>query len=96
MLPSKLIHSNFRVFFDSCPDCWGRVLIQRREAVLVSESKLIDRFQTTVPSPVRQALHLGRKDKIKYTIQADGNVLMSRVALTESDSILGGVVFSCK
>lgn len=26
--------SNFRVFLDSCPDRWGRVLMQRREAVL--------------------------------------------------------------
>ena len=60
------------------------------QAALISESKLTDRFQTTVPSPVRQALHLGKKDKIKYTIQADGKVLMSRVALTENDPILGG------
>lgn len=59
------------------------------QTALVSESKLTDRFQTTVPSPVRQALHLGKKDKIKYTIQADGKVLMSRAALTENDPILG-------
>ncbi|MBV1790858.1 hypothetical protein KQ940_22600 [Marinobacterium sp. D7] len=25
---------NFRVFLDSCPDRWGRLLMQRREAVL--------------------------------------------------------------
>jgi len=62
------------------------------QAALVSESKLTDRFQTTVPSLVRQALHLGRKDKIKYTIQADGNVLLSRVALTESDPVLEGIL----
>lgn len=60
------------------------------QAALVTESKLTDRFQTTVPSPVRQALHLGKKDRIKYTIQANGNVLMSRASLTESDPILDG------
>ena len=37
------------------------------QAVLVAESKLTDRFQTTVPSLVRQALHLCKKDTIKYT-----------------------------
>ena len=59
------------------------------QVVLETESTLTDRFQTTVPSSVRQALHLGKKDKIKYTIQADGNVLMSRVETTESDLVLG-------
>ncbi|QEW06309.1 type II toxin-antitoxin system HipA family toxin [Nitrincola iocasae] len=28
---------NFRVFLDSCPDRWGRVLMQRREAVLARQ-----------------------------------------------------------
>lgn len=31
--------SNFRVFLDSCPDRWGRVLMQRREAVLARDEK---------------------------------------------------------
>jgi antitoxin PrlF len=57
------------------------------QAVLVAESKLTDRFQTTVPSLVRQALHLGKKDTIKYTIQKNGNVLMSRAVSTEEDPI---------
>ena len=46
---------------------------------LESESTLTERFQTTVPSVVRKALHLGKKDKIKFTVQADGNVTLSRV-----------------
>lgn len=57
---------------------------------LETESTLTDRFQTTVPSPVRKALHLGKKDKIKYVIQADGSVLMSRAESTDSDPVLGG------
>ena len=53
---------------------------------LETESTLTDRFQTTVPSSVRQALRLGKKDKIKYAIQSDGSVVISRVASQESDS----------
>ena len=45
---------------------------------LETESTLTDRFQTTVPSSVRQALRLGKKDKIKYAIQSDGSVVISR------------------
>jgi antitoxin PrlF len=55
---------------------------------LETESTLTDRFQTTVPSPVRQALQLGKKDKIKYAIQSDGSVVISRVAAQESDPVL--------
>ena len=55
---------------------------------LETESTLTDRFQTTVPSSVRQALHLDKKDKIKYTIQSDGSVVISR-AEEESDPVLG-------
>lgn len=58
-------------------------------ATLVTESTLTDRFQTTVPSPVRKALHLGKKDKIKYVIQADGNVVMTRVDVENADPVLG-------
>ena len=58
------------------------------QAVLVAESKLTDRFQTTVPSLVRQALHLGKKDTIKYTIQENGDVLISRAVSTDEDPIL--------
>src|SRR5690606_15065823 len=28
---------NFRVFLDSCPDRWGRLLMQRREALLARQ-----------------------------------------------------------
>jgi len=59
------------------------------QAVLVTESTLTERFQTTVPSSVRQALHLSKKDKIKYVIQADGNVLMTRAESSDGDPVLG-------
>lgn len=53
------------------------------------ESTLTDRYQTTIPDPVRKALGLNKRDKIRYTIQPDGKALISRADQTESDPILG-------
>jgi antitoxin PrlF len=58
------------------------------QMALEAESTLTDRFQTTVPGPVRQALHLSKKDKIKYVIQSDGSVLMQRAEVIEADPVL--------
>ncbi|OIP77410.1 MAG: regulator [Oscillatoriales cyanobacterium CG2_30_44_21] len=44
-----------------------------------AESTLTDRYQTTVPEPVRKALGLTKRDKICYTIQPDGRVLIARI-----------------
>jgi antitoxin PrlF len=55
-----------------------------------SESTLTDRYQTTVPAPVRKVLGLSKSDKICYTIQADGQVVISRTERleTEDDPVL--------
>jgi antitoxin PrlF len=53
------------------------------------ESTLTDRYQTTVPDPVRKALGLNKRDKICYTIQPDGKVWISRVDQAESDPVIG-------
>jgi antitoxin PrlF len=53
------------------------------------ESTLTDRYQTTVPDPVRKALGLNKRDKICYTIQPDGKVWISRANQAESDPVLG-------
>lgn len=45
---------------------------------LETESTLTDRYQTTVPEAVRRALRLGKRDRIRYAIQPDGCVLLSR------------------
>jgi len=58
-------------------------------SVLSSESKLTDRYQTTIPETVRKALHLHKRDKLHYTIQSNGDVLISRAKIQESDPILG-------
>ncbi|AIE76256.1 type II toxin-antitoxin system PrlF family antitoxin [Synechocystis sp. PCC 6714] len=53
------------------------------------ESTLTDRYQTTVPDPVRKALGLNKRDKICYTIEPDGKVWISRVDQEENDPVLG-------
>lgn len=43
-----------------------------------AESTLTDRYQTTVPEPVRRALGLGKRDTLIYTVLNDGSVRISR------------------
>lgn len=57
-------------------------------ADLYSESTLTDRYQTTVPDTVRKALGLNKRDKIRFTIQPNGQVLLSRVDQPEDDPVL--------
>lgn len=58
--------------------------------ILEVESTLTDRYQTTVPETVRRALHLGKRDKIHYTIRPGGEVVLSRAAPSEGDDpVLG-------
>lgn len=54
-----------------------------------AESTLTDRYQTTVPDDVRKALRLNKRDKIRYTIQSNGQVIMSRADQPENDPVLG-------
>jgi antitoxin PrlF len=54
-----------------------------------SESTLTDRYQTTVPDPVRKVLGLNKRDRIAYTIGSDGQVTISRVEDTNNDPLLG-------
>ncbi|ANN66711.1 type II toxin-antitoxin system PrlF family antitoxin [Bordetella bronchialis] len=42
------------------------------------ESSLTDRYQTTVPETVRRALGLRKRDKIHYSVRANGEVILSR------------------
>jgi antitoxin PrlF len=52
-----------------------------------AESTLTDRYQTTVPEPVRRALRLGKRDKIRYSIRPGGEVVLAR-ASDEDDPAL--------
>lgn len=56
--------------------------------ILVSESTLTDRYQTTIPDSVRKALHLHKREKIRFTIQPDGSVLLSRAEQDQTDPAL--------
>lgn len=46
--------------------------------LIAAESTLTDRYQTTVPEPVRKALGLTKRDKISYKIRGDGEVVLTR------------------
>ncbi len=55
---------------------------------LYSHSKLTTRYQTTIPQVVREVLGLEKHDKICYTVQSDGKVLISREEKVEKDPVL--------
>lgn len=60
------------------------------EAVLEVESKLTERYQTTVPDPVRRALGLSRHDRIVYRLLDTGEVVLSRKSdAQEGDPVIG-------
>jgi antitoxin PrlF len=62
----------------------------KMRASLEVDSTLTDRYQTTVPEPVRRALKLGKRDKIHYVIQSNGAVLLTRASGPEGDDpVLG-------
>lgn len=53
-----------------------------------SDSKLTNRYQTTIPKIVREVLRLKKQDKIRYIIQSDGSVLISRASQDEEDPVI--------
>ncbi len=55
---------------------------------LYSDSTLTKRYQTTIPNIVRKALGLEKHDKIRFTVQSDGNVLVSRANQMDEDPVL--------
>lgn len=60
-------------------------------ATIEIDSTLTDRYQTTVPEPVRRALRLGKRDKIHYSIQPNGAVLITRTTPSpDRDPVLAG------
>ena len=56
--------------------------------LLYSNSTLTNRYQTTIPNIIRKALRLEKQDKIRYTVQPDGSVIMSRANQAENDPVL--------
>ncbi len=55
---------------------------------LCTHSKLTTRYQTTIPQVVREVLGLEKFDRIFYTVQSDGKVIISREGKVEKDPVL--------
>lgn len=55
-------------------------------SLLDAESTLTDRYQTTVPEPVRKALGLHKRSRLHYDIGTDGVVTLRRA--DEDDAAL--------
>lgn len=53
--------------------------------VLEAEGTLTERYQTTVPAAVRQALRLQKHDKIVYKVADDGRVFLERAGVEEQE-----------
>jgi bifunctional DNA-binding transcriptional regulator/antitoxin component of YhaV-PrlF toxin-antitoxin module len=53
------------------------------------QSTLTDRFQTTIPLEVRQALNLVPRQRIAYEVRSDGSVLLRPVP--HLDSLFGSL-----
>lgn len=54
-------------------------------ALLEAESRLTDRYQTTVPAAVRKALSLEKRDRLRFVVQPDGQVVLTRAAERDAD-----------
>lgn len=58
--------------------------------IIKAESTLTDRYQTTIPESIRRALNLGKRDKIAYTLNGKGKVVLSRASVDKQDDpVLG-------
>lgn len=53
--------------------------------IIEAESTLTDRYQTTVPEPVRRALKLNKRDRLHYTVRSTGEVVLARAGTPEDD-----------
>lgn len=53
--------------------------------IMEAESTLTDRYQTTIPEPIRDALHLEKRDKISYVVDDTGRVTMTRAQPDDPD-----------
>jgi antitoxin PrlF len=56
--------------------------------IITAESTLSDRYQTTIPEAVRKSLGLNKRDRLCYTIESDGSVVISRVESGNIDPVL--------
>ena len=57
-------------------------------SVLTAEATLTSRYQSTIPSEVRKALHLNKGEKVRYTIADNGDVKLSRATESDNDPVI--------
>ncbi|WP_231897140.1 type II toxin-antitoxin system PrlF family antitoxin [Vreelandella subglaciescola] len=62
-------------------------------ATIEDSSALTDRNQTTVPASIRKALHLGRRDRIRYEVRSNGEVVMSRAERSPDPAMASFLAF---
>lgn len=62
-------------------------------AKIQGESSLTDRYQTTVPEPIRRALSLGKRDKLHYEINDAGQVILTKVNEDYDPAVLAFLSF---
>jgi antitoxin PrlF len=66
------------------------VTVTAAGSTLVAESTVTDRYQTTVPDSIRRVLKLGKRDRLRYSVQPDGAVILERVSPEDAgDPVLG-------
>ncbi|MBS0422622.1 MAG: type II toxin-antitoxin system PrlF family antitoxin [Proteobacteria bacterium] len=53
-------------------------------AQLQVESTLTEKYQATVPDAIRKALRLNKGDRIRFTLQPDGSVVLSRAEVEQT------------
>lgn len=72
---------NFKIFLDSCPDRWGRLLMQRREAVIARQEnrKTKTLFETDYLLGVHDSFRMGA---LRFCIERGGPFLDNNEALT--------------
>ena len=57
-------------------------------AILEVDASLTDRYQTTVPEPVRRALGLKKRDRIRFELTSEGDVLLKRAGDVKRDPVV--------
>lgn len=53
-------------------------------------STVTERFQTTVPAPVRAAMSLGRGDELTWAMKEDGTFVVSKASTEHEDPAIQG------
>lgn len=56
--------------------------------LISAQSTLTDRYQTTIPEIVRNVLNLSKRDKLVYSVDSEGKVVISKLTSCEDDPVL--------